>query len=422
MKISYRSLPAEKSGIWSVLEQIQISALNFLIGIALINFSTKEEFGTYSLLFSYVLLVVGIQAAVLSVPMSMELAGDRYRDDATKISSLLKKCVWISFPLLAAILALILWGGLSNYSWALCFAFFVSLCGAALREFDRASLLLQGRLRTSFLYAVFLSFLVMALLAAFAYRKQLDASASLMVIGISGVLISFLSDRRSLKQDEPTKADINEFLSDLRGHSRWALPGVLTIWIQNNLYLTVVASLLGLAAVGDIAAARLLIMPFVTISTGLVRPLSVEWSRFQSRMTAQSPERNSDRLLRFFLVCSATFSILLFFLDGTSSAKVLRDYEHILIISAAWFVFAGLNSARSLLTAFFHGSKDFRFLFVANLISAPLAIGSVAIFADVRSIWTVPLALAFGEIVLIALLYWRKKRVQETVAKGFGRE
>lgn len=412
----------DSSGLWSVLEQIQASALNFLISILLLNFAAKEEFGSYAILFSYLLLVVGVQTAIVSVPMTVELASNRFSGELDGYLKSLKRICWVVLATVSALMVLAVCTIRSSISpWA-ALAFFLALLGAALREFDRAALLIRKRLRLSFLVATVATFLIAVLLVSFGLLKGLDAALAFGITGGIWVLSSISVDRYLKQAVSPSRPKLMEFMGDVAGHARWALPGVLTIWVQNNLYLTIVGSILGVAQVADIAAGRLLIMPFVTVVTGMVRPLSAKWSRYASGDRGGAPSAETLGYGKLISVSAMGLFFTVLFVNAYFGEIVPDKFKDVLVVAAAWFVFAAVSGVRSLLTSVLHGFKAFRLLFLANGVSAVVSVGAVFFAARSGVLWTVPAALCAGEIVLFLMLYCRAKKMIREFAGGGGYE
>jgi len=72
--------PTARKGVVAVVDQGLLSATNFFTGFMLARLCTKEEFGAYVLAFSVMLAVNGLQAALITGPMTVLGAGKEGND------------------------------------------------------------------------------------------------------------------------------------------------------------------------------------------------------------------------------------------------------------------------------------------------------------------------------------------------------
>jgi O-antigen/teichoic acid export membrane protein len=267
-----------------VAMQAMLSATNFVVALLLIRYTPTQEYGYYVLVLNSVSLLVGVQNAFIGPQMTLRLVRGTTAQRADLIGGLYRGQLrfWPAFAGIAAVSVLLicLIGRLPPQRfWLLCAGTFAIL-GALYREFFRM-VLLAYRLPIDVLKADVVYTLLLiggAVLASFSGdRASITIAAMLGLAALCGGALS----SRSLWRHEPwNKTGGHGIFREIAPHGIWTTSGSVIHWVLSQGFNFLVAAVLNAAAVGAIAATRLLVMPLNMLSTGigtLMLPTTTAW-------------------------------------------------------------------------------------------------------------------------------------------------
>lgn len=391
-----------KKSLLSPIEQIMISALGFSLNLILIFYSDKETYGIFSLLNSYIILIVGVHNAIVVTPMLVELSNESLNEKNIFITSIVKLLLLFETIGLFFLFLYIIIFDKNSISIA---AFFFALITSILREFSRSIYLLYDELEKSmkvtFSYCLLIIFITM--LISF-YRGGASSEIIFFTIGFINVFLSLPHLLTVGNLSKTSNKAIKASVARIWLHARWALPGVFVIWIQNNAFLTIVSLRLGAESIAELSAAKLLIMPYVSLFSGYTRPLISKFSSLRAK--------NGKSEILFLLwsisksqliICFSLASILFFldYIDLNTGSK----YKHILLLGAAWYFFAGFNCGRTPYSIFLQVCKKFNVIFIFTIVSSIVSIMGVLVSTFFMSSLFVIFSLALAEAVLLIVFY-----------------
>ena len=268
----------------TVIDQVVLSAANFLVGFLLIRRTSDIDYGMYVLVQSSIALLVSAQAAWLSSPLAV--IGPTKPPDVRRsmVGAIefsqrrwLRRIAAISCvaPVIGCLSGA--WTGLQSAVVAIG----ILACWAALqREYLRGVLLIYARphsmLRADLVYVAVL--LIGGVIAAYGPKPAvLWAVAALVASAVMGGGTAW----RSLKENPGwISGDATVFWRELRRLSVWATVGAAIYWLYSQSYNYVLASRLNLTAVADVNAVRLLLMPTIVLTVGvktLLVPTAAGW-------------------------------------------------------------------------------------------------------------------------------------------------
>lgn len=312
MNASQVSIRPRSSGLLrqfstTVIDQVVISGANFIVGLLLIRQTSSTDYALFVLVQSAITLLISGQMAWLSSPLAVLAptktpAIRRLMIGAVDLSQrrFLRRAAGVAFLVPVVGYFTHLWNVVETFAVALG----IVACWAALqREYLRGVLLIYRRpeemLRSDVTYVVVL--LIGACIAAYAATPAaLWAIAALIISAIAGEQ----GMRRSLNR-EPGFAtgDAAAFWTEMRPLATWATVGAMTYWMYNQSYNYVLASRIDLAAVADVNAARLLLMPTIVLTVGvktLLVPTAAAWLA----------ESNVGRLIRRLLLFACGIAVI----------------------------------------------------------------------------------------------------------------
>ncbi|MEA1989586.1 MAG: hypothetical protein U9N57_10340 [Pseudomonadota bacterium] len=392
---------------YSVLEQILLSGATFLINLYLLYSLPKADYGVFAIFYSYLILALGVQIAVISTPMVVEFSS---LENKTKvlIASLRLIIKLIIFISLIIYLVSYLIYGVDGVLLGLSFSFAVA--ATLLREFARTKYIIENDLfKSLFISSVFTVLLFSLFVITYFLEIKVTLIYAFLFIGLASFLVSF--DLIKLYRGKNSKKIQKIVLRRLFPHSQWALPGVFTIWIQNNAFLTIVSFRGGVELTAEIAAARLFIMPYISAFSGYLRPKVAEFSINKSKACLLYPAVKiamQQFALGGFIATIFYFANKSDLLNNNYFNGFFADYSNVMGLAVFWALFAGISMGRGVLTSLVQASKLFKLLFLINLVSVAVVLFGL-LFSPVSTLAHMSIVfLMVGEalIFVLVILYY----------------
>jgi O-antigen/teichoic acid export membrane protein len=266
-----------------VVDQILLSGANFLVGFAMIRFTSDVDYGQFILVQSAILLLISAQNAWLA-PLCAIIP-----TKVPEIRRLIVGSVEASQTRLLRVLVLagmiIVVAGYLIGAWstvvALVSAGAVLAAWTALqREYVRNVLIIfsrpQSMLWADVIYIVVL--LVAIAYAVFAAKfHSIWAVVALIVAGWAGWAGAY---RSFAGNPGWASGDAKPYWREMRPLAIWSATGAVTYWLLAQSYNYVLATRLDFTAVINVNAARLVMMPVIVFTLGinnLMLPVAANW-------------------------------------------------------------------------------------------------------------------------------------------------
>jgi O-antigen/teichoic acid export membrane protein len=152
---------------------------------------------------------------------------------------------------------------------------------------------------------------------------------------------------------------------------KWALLGVIVVWLQNQGFLYLLNSLMGKVEVGNVSAIRLLLMPIVVMitSVGLIlKPRGAEWlvSGNKRRLFWVTGGLTAGMVLLALVYIGGVFSVQKMIMDLLFK-KTIADIDYLLPLWGLVFV---LQIVRTNISTLFQIFQRFDILFYIGLVTA----------------------------------------------------
>lgn len=396
-KINKRWLPP--------LEQLMISGLSFFINGILILLSDKANYGQFSLLYSYVLLIIGVHAAIVATPMLVEASRESDENKKAFVANISR--LLLASILFVFILLICFWSAFNNAM--LIEAFIFTLLTSVLREYSRSIYLLNEQFERSISITIlYCASIISGCMLCYWSLKSLTAVNAFFIIGAANVMFSLPHIITSCRAK--SSVSIWNSASRLWTHTRWALPGVVVIWLQNNAFLSIVSLRLGTVAAADLSSARLLIMPYMSFFSGYTRPLISQLSQLIESSQISVAFNKAKKLAAWQAAICGTMTIFFLVCYGVQTQYGLFEkYENLFLYGAGWALFACCNSARAPFAIFIQAYRDFKLLFVLSIMTAIISVSGVWLAAGARTPIGVVFALSISESVLLVSILWNIK-------------
>jgi O-antigen/teichoic acid export membrane protein len=283
MKLSFgrSALPLFSAAI---VDQVVLSATNFLIGILLIRYASDHDYALYVLVQSALLLLISVHNSWLTGPLVILTPGlspdERWQTIGSvkriqrrflrliALPLLVLPLVGYTTHLLGGVLAAVIATGILA-GWA-----------ALRREYLRTVLLMYSRphalLGADSVYAVSL-LLGVVLVLFFGKSIIIGAVGALVVAAWAGAAAA----HRALAIGREWQEDMAVSIwPRIRNLGFWSLLGASTYWFLGQSYSYMLATRLDLAAVADANATRLVLMPAMILTIGvasLLTPSAANW-------------------------------------------------------------------------------------------------------------------------------------------------
>lgn len=341
-----------KSGIAS-LDQAFLSGLNFLISIVLIKIVSKPEYGYYSIFFSITLFMASIQTAVINTPLAVLLIAKKGDEKRKYVGSLFfgQNLFLFLLAFIGIISGIITWyfNLLESSVSAIIVAISLASIGILCREFLRAYFYADETPKTVLIIDVLYVVLII-ILGFLAYIfSQLNVAATFFLMGLSSFLIGIFFINRN--KWEFSCSDIKSSYSENWKYGKWALIGVIVTHIQTYSYLYLLGIIISSAAVADVSAARLLLMPLILVQEGWSKVILPHGSKLRegNRLPRLFKEQVAISVAFVVIVMSLVF-VLIFFkpllLKIVLSAKYENSFDYIFYWGAIFSMgFIALNAS-----------------------------------------------------------------------------
>lgn len=365
----------------SIFDHMLLSGVNFLIGLVLIRFATKETYGLYSQLFGVTILTTSLLEAMIGTALTTIAArvSDTERVFLVARAFRLQMVIALAFATVCAlgVYVVSLYHPLAESAAGLALAFFALILTLSCREYCRTALYLQSR--PEVVATMDVAFVVMTMLggaAVFVWGHASVTGVITLLAVTNGLAASYFAFHllwpgnyhdKCLHSDHDFRA--------LWSLSRWALTGAIVAWLVNNGYLYFAGGLVGVAALADLNAARLLLVPISIVAMAWVR---VARPIIGQSIVAQN-WHDLSRFSRLSTMAMTAFAVLyvgllMWAFPWLADNVFGEKYEHVAELLFIWGVYFALNCARNVGTTTLISFGAYRATFWQGLISVPVLV------------------------------------------------
>ena len=313
-----------RKGTLALLDQGLLSGSNFLIGILLARWLTRDEYGGYAVGFSIFIFLSGFHNAFFLEPMSV-FGPESYSECLTTYLKKLVKFNFI-FTLLLDVLvvasALLLPvftvnHGLTSAMWGVClavpFVLFYWLC-------RRAAYL---KFAPGLAVASSATYCAALLLMTLALKGRMSPFMGFLIQSFAAVpaaLVLLSSQRKSIDRN-PTLSDAQVSRQHWR-YGRWVVGSTVVIWISNGAYYVIVGALLPMQDVATLRALRNLTEPCYRAMAAIIL-LVLPWASARFAEEGSHGLQRRIRQLNWLFGSAALLYFATICLFGTRLMKLL---------------------------------------------------------------------------------------------------
>lgn len=395
----------KRSLVLTSIDEAMLSAISFGISLAFIRVGDKSDFGVYTLVMGIILLIRGVENAIVVTPLTTHGARLERNDRERFVGAVerLQTLLGLAGALLLAA-GLLVRGGAGSVQLAGAAAF--AAFGTWLREFQRSVWLLEERNGQALIGdAIYAALTMIGLAIVWIVERTVTTTTVLFVTGCGAFAPGVIGlARRGTGPHAPLRPTARV----LYEQGRWTLPGTAVIWGQNSGYAYLVSLLIDNAAVATLATARLFVMPVMLLLTAWGRIFLPRAGTLIASDAKLEVRRLATRGALVLVAVSVPYLAavgVFFWLGGMHylSAK----YQGVGPYVALWAVFAIVAIVRSAASNALLAHHAFRDLFTYAVVAAIVSLALVTALTPAVGVSGAVTGLVAGEVILVALA-WRR--------------
>ncbi|MBI9050317.1 MAG: hypothetical protein JEZ00_12920 [Anaerolineaceae bacterium] len=275
------SLRIVNLGLISIMDQGFFSGTNFFVSLLLARWLSSDDYGTFSVLFSFFLLISGIYVSFLLEPLSI-FGSKENHNKHNYFGTILQLHYFLSIIIFIGYLVGYYVGSFSQISTSViavfCSPFILNFWLVRRRQY---SLLMPKKaLIKSMVYSV----LSLGILFLFYINHILSSSSYFVILGIASIMICIPDFRYLFSKN---KELLFQTITQNWNYGSWiALAGILQ-WTSTQIYTVWIANLLSLSDTAGFRAIQNFAQPFEQISVGLTQFL-LPW--FSNELSQKDPK------------------------------------------------------------------------------------------------------------------------------------
>jgi len=400
----------------AVADQAWLSLLNFAISLAFIWGAGKTEYGYYILLMAPLLLVQSIQSAIVNSPLATFLPAATEADKPNLLITAASLHIYL--VLMCGVLGglgLMVYGQVAelHVESLLLAGFVLAIAGTLSRESQRSFAYVQGQGVRALAGDLVYGMVLLAGIALALAGDQLSAGLVLLLTGIAG-LVPLFSRVAGFHGLQTHAEPMRQFWSC----GRWALPSVVVTWISLSAYPYFAGHALGLAAVADIGAARLFLMPvglMMTAWSNWYRPRISGWLALGKVDAVVGITRRS---LMAGWVLLAMLAVLLAFAYPLVEPLLGEQYLGLQPLVLMWLLYFAISLARTVYMAtLMTDARGYKILHHITWIALALSLPGFVLLSHNGALWVVGVLCAVELmqtvfVIVKARQYWKRPEAQ----------
>jgi hypothetical protein len=391
-------------------DQAVVSIANLAVGLAFVTFAPKAEYGQYSMVMAGLLLGQSLQNAAFLSPMLTVLPSLSPGERAAALRRL-------SMLQAAFVMTLATLGGLAYWAFggdrsvepvaamAVTGACVGVLAREAVRGIQYATQQVVGAFTGSLLYSLVIAGGLALLIAANRFTLM-NVLLTTTIAGLASMLVILANRPGQSAQD--TAACPNDLGARLWDCARWALPSVVVSWACSFAYVYPLGAIVGAAAVADVSAGRLFLVPVSLLVTGWANVFRPRASHLLADGKVGELETLANRSVIALIATTVVLGAAAVLLLPTFERHVATQYSGLEPIVIAWAVYFCVQTVRSVGMSMMLASRSgFKPLHTFGWISLAFTVPGVLATCLLHSPTGVVLALAVGELILMLLIRTR---------------
>lgn len=393
-----------KKTFLALFDQAILSAINMLVAIMFIKFSTKIEYGEYSLAIAIIMFAGGLHNTLIHLPLT--ITGNKIDHDKQPIFST-SLCVFLyGILILLTVLS-------SSYVYiaqdhlliqvSTCWSLIFAVSGILTRELARSLFFANLNIVNVFILDLIYGFLFVCLLVLLYRYQSLTASYIIMGMGLCSAIATIFFIK-SMTKNLQLRITWKEIYNNIRfswKDSKWMVSGMSMAWLVNNGYLFILAYLVSTESVAELNGTRILLVPLTIIMTA--------WGKIFMPKGASMVKNNEHKNIMTIMVKS-TLGLLvvalcyigvLFAMSPLLETALYNDkYDHVSKYILLWGVLVLITIVSSNLQNIISIFSYFKKLFFLSLMNSSLfLVYSYYLIGLYGAVWAV-YSLIIAKIIL----------------------
>lgn len=356
-----------------ILDQGVVGVGNLAMGLIVLHGATKEQYGLYSLCYTTVLLLIGFVGSVFAAQMTAAYHDVAEAERGGFVGAMLRAQLAVTVPLgLAAAAGLaLLPATVTDAETRHLLAITALACpGAMACDFLRSHRFLLRRAWDAFAVDTALIGTWIAVTLLLMAEGLPGNLAALGGYGLAGLAVACLG-LPLLGRGAAGAAKRQSARGAMRSgwhHGRWALGGAAVTALQNQAHVYLLAWLGTAAAVADLNAARMLLMPMGLLVLGVNKTLLPTLVRQHAQEGAGPMRRTANRTLMAVLATITAYVAVLLLGENTIIRWILGPkYTGIALLVTLWGAVLLLQAVDANWSVVLQAAKRFRELTLINL-------------------------------------------------------
>lgn len=413
----------------SLLNQLISSGTNFAVVLYLVRVMEKSAFGIYSLGFALMLLLSGLILSSIAVQYVVNLPDQPQQERAGYAVHHANAVVVLGICLLmiAALVMALPADQFTGLASVQAIAMAVAAAAALYSVRDFLVRVAYSARREDYVLYSSVTIAVAVVLGYLALRQGgtpgITAADGLLVLGFgyaAGAVVLALLLKLPLASGS-WRGVVMAFRESWRG-GKWNVVTNVVYNIRSQAHNFIVAPLLGMAALAEVNAARVLVTPAVMA----IPPLSqIIMPRLAEKRAQGASIRGRHTVLTIAVLAgfAAVYTLVLVpLLPWVLPLTLGGAYQHTGTLVVIWCLVAIVSAARNALTIVFQVAKRFRGLMLANSVAAAFAVAMAAFLSWRVGAAGAVMALGMAELVLCLLLIWLLQVQDQLSALNHGKQ
>jgi len=411
----------------ALVDQFVASVFSFVLSIVLIRIWEPEAFGVFAFWQTTLLLVIGIQNAMVNTPLNIFIPASKTQGEVRQVEETLftiNLILVFAFVILSLATGSWLPGASSNaVSAGVITALFLG--GGLVREYERSRCFGNqqpiGAFRINSAYTLIGS---VALVIAFFEPDRLDLIMLFGILSVASIVSSFFGQSAARASSStrlwPPKIDNYH---PIWVQSKWALVGVITTNIQGRGYVYLISAAAGLEALAMIAAAEIVFRPIGLLVTAWAR---VSRPRL-AVLASQSDFVEFHRIVRIallglFLSYGVLCGVVWLGWNLIDEYLYLERYNEMGSLVGGWALVVFIGSVRAIFSNSLQSLKRFKRLATATVFGSLSFLASALVILPIFGYRRILVCLAVAELVSLFYIYIEYRKFGPSKNRQFGTE
>lgn len=394
---------------WGILDQALQSVVNFAIGLILIRYASKEEYGLYSMGFTAVLLMVGFSNAIVSTQMTLITPSKEKAIQDVFCGSLIIGFYKYLLSIIFIISSYIPFARYLNIEQSMVVYFSTLMLTSPViifQEIMRTYFYLKHKPKLAFmmdlLFAIIYAILMYGVVLLGYEDMHIYTFAANGLSAMLATLIFFMCS--DLKFKGALRISSNS-LNEAWTGGKWAMGGVLVTWGQNQSYVYVLALLKGAELVAEANAARLFLAPIGLVSTSISKVIMPRLAQLKANNQINDAVSIARKLLFMNLAFITLYVVTLSLsIDWIIDNFTDKNYTMINLLIYSWAIYFLCQSFRNNNSIILQVLRLFKKITLSNLWTAILTLTASMLVAIPWGVQGIIFSMCIGELLLAIIL------------------